>query len=108
MNVYVGNLSLETSEDELRDLFTAFGVVTDVVMMDDRYFGSGQTTAYAYVQMALPSAAVSAIASLNGTHLNGRTINVIEALPLTRRKEEVHDLHNSHHRFNKAARQRSN
>ena len=55
MNIYVGNLSLETTEDELRKQFTEFGEVISVTIMDDKYIGSGQTRGYGYVEMASKS-----------------------------------------------------
>ncbi len=52
MNIYVGNLSLETTEDELRREFTEFGAVISVTIMNDKYIGSGQPRGYGYVEMA--------------------------------------------------------
>ena len=46
MNIYVGNLSLETTEEELREEFTEFGEVTSVIIMNDKYIGSGQPRGY--------------------------------------------------------------
>ena len=83
MNIYVGNLSLEMTEDELRQEFAEFGEVVSVTVMNDRYIGSGQTRAYAYVEMAFKVEGTAAITNLKGIKLRDRTIKVIEALPLS-------------------------
>jgi len=83
MNIYVGNLSLKMTEDELRKEFTEFGEVISVTIMDDKYIGSGQPNGYGYVQMASKSEGQVAVTSLQGKRLRGRVIDVIEALPLS-------------------------
>jgi RNA recognition motif-containing protein len=83
MNIYVGNLSLETSEDELRKEFTEFGEVISVTIMNDKYIGSGQPRGYGYVEMTSKSEGAIAIANLEGKILRDRVINVVEALPLS-------------------------
>ena len=83
MNIYVGNLSLETTEDELRKEFTEFGEVISVTIMNDKYIGSGQPRGYGYVEMASKSEGATAIANLEGKKLRDRVVNVIEALPLS-------------------------
>ncbi len=83
MNIYVGNLSLETTEDELRREFTAFGEVVSVTIMNDKYIGSGQPRGYGYVEMTLKSEGATAIANLEGKKLRNRVVSVVEALPLT-------------------------
>jgi RNA recognition motif-containing protein len=83
MNIYVGNLSLETTEDELRKEFTEFGEVISVTIMNDRYIGSGQPRGYGYVEMASKAEGVVAIANLEGKKLRDRVINIVEALPLS-------------------------
>ena len=87
MNIYVGNLSLETTEDDLREMFTEFGVVTSVTIMNDKYIGSGQPNGYGYVEMALKAEGVVAIANIAGKNLRNRTITAVEALPLSHRNE---------------------
>lgn len=86
MNIYVGNLSLEVTEGELRQEFGAFGEVLSVTAMNDKYIGSGQPRAYAFVEMPSQSAGTAAIAALNAKALRHMTINVIEALPLSDKK----------------------
>jgi RNA recognition motif-containing protein len=86
MNIYVGNLSLEMTEDELRQEFTAFGEVISVTIMNDKYIGSGQSRGYGYVEMASKSEGAIAIANLEGKKLRDRVVNVVEALPLSDKK----------------------
>ncbi len=86
MNIYVGNLSLEVTEGELRQEFMAFGEVNSVTIMNDKYIGSGQPRGYGYVEMASKSEGTTAVAALNGKTLRHMTINVIEALPLSNKK----------------------
>jgi RNA recognition motif-containing protein len=96
MNIYVGNLSLETTEDELRSEFMAFGEVLSVIIMNDRYIGSGQPRGYGYVQMASKTEGVTAIARLEGKKLRDRVINIVEALPLTcKTGEEIYSSKNN-------------
>jgi len=83
MNIYVGNLSLEVTEGELRQEFMVFGEVISVTIMDDKYIGSGQSRGYAFVEMPSQSDGKAAIDALNDTTLRQMTINVIEALPLS-------------------------
>jgi len=83
MNIYVGNLSLETTEDELRKEFTEFGDVISVTIMNDKYIGSGQPRGYGFVEMASKSEGATAIANLEGKKLRKRIVNVVEALPLS-------------------------
>jgi RNA recognition motif-containing protein len=79
MNIYVGNLSRETTEDELRQAFEAFGQVTSVNVIKDRY--SGESRGFGFVEMATKSEAQAAINGLNGTSLGERTLSVNEARP---------------------------
>ena len=89
MNIYVGNLSLEMTEDELRKEFTEFGEVISVTIMDDKYIGSGQPRSYGYVEMASKSEGATAITNLEGKKLRNRVINVVEALPLSNKNVTV-------------------
>ena len=83
MNIYVGNLPLEMTEDELRKEFTEFGEVISVTIMNDKYIGSGQPRGYGYVEMASKSEGATAISNLEGKKLRDRVVNVVEALPLS-------------------------
>ena len=86
MNIYVGNLSLDVTEEELRQEFMAFGEVISVTIMNDTYIGSGQLHGYGFVEMTSKSEGESAITALNGKSLKHRMIDVIQALPLSDRK----------------------
>jgi len=79
VNIYVGNLSREVAEDELRQKFEAFGQVTSVNIIKDRY--SGESRGFGFVEMATKSEAQAAINELNGTSLGERTLSVSEARP---------------------------
>ena len=77
----MGNLSREVSEDELRKAFEAFGQVTSVSIIKDRY--SGESRGFGFVEMATKTEAQAAINGLNGTSLKDRTLSVSEARPRT-------------------------
>ena len=78
-NIYVGNLSFKTTQDELHAAFASYGSVERVNIVTDR--DSGQPRGFAFVEMADRGAAEKAIAQLNGADLNGRSMNVNEARP---------------------------
>ena len=79
MNIYVGNLSFQTTEEDLRRAFEAYGQVTSASIIKDKY--SGESRGFGFVEMDAQSEAESAIAGLNGTDLGGRAIVVNEARP---------------------------
>ena len=79
MKMYVGNLSFQTTSDELQDTFAQFGEVSDVHLPTDRE--SGRPRGFAFVTMGSKEAMESAIKALDGTDLGGRTIKVNEARP---------------------------
>ncbi len=81
MNIYVGNLSLEVTEEELRQEFMAFGEVIAVTIMNDKYIGSGQSRGYGFVEMPSVSEGQAAITGLNGKTLKERTLTVNAARP---------------------------
>ena len=81
MNIYVGNLSRETAEEDLRQAFEAFGQVTKTTIIKDKF--SGEPRGFGFVEMATKAEAQAAIAGLNGKELHGRTLNVNEARPRT-------------------------
>jgi len=81
VNMYVGNLSREVTEDELRKAFEAFGQVTTVSIIKDRY--SGESRGFGFVEMSTKTEAQAAINGLNGTSLKERTLSVSEARPRT-------------------------
>ena len=79
MKLYVGNLSFETTENDLQDLFEQHGKVTEVALLMDRM--TGKSRGFAFVTMSGPAEGQAAIAALNGTDLNGRALNINEARP---------------------------
>jgi len=81
VNIYVGNLSREVTEDELRKAFEAFGQVSTVSIIKDRY--SGESRGFGFVEMPTKTEAQAAINGLNGTSLKERTLSVSEARPRT-------------------------
>jgi RNA recognition motif-containing protein len=106
MNIYVGNLSLDVTEEELRQVFIIFGEVTSVILMDDKYIGSGQPRGYGYVQMPSKSEGQAAVIGLQEKSLRGQLIKVVEALPLSDNghNKPIHSKKGRH--FNVKTRQR--
>ena len=84
MNIYVGNLSYDVSEDELREAFGAYGEIVSVNIIKDKY--SGQSRGFGFVEMGDDEAGKAAIEGLNQTDLKGRPINVNVAKPRTERR----------------------
>ena len=79
MNIYVGNMSFDTTEDHLRQAFEGYGEVSTIKVITDR--DSGQPKGFAFVEMSTKDEAIAAISGLNGQDLNGRALNVNEAKP---------------------------
>ncbi len=79
MNIYIGNMSFDTTEDQLRQAFEGFGEVSTVNIITDKY--SGEPRGFAFVEMSSKDEAIAAISGLNGQDLNGRSLNVNEAKP---------------------------
>ncbi len=77
MNIYVGNLSREASEEDLRAAFEAFGQVESVAVIKDRY--TGVPRGFAFVEMPNGPEAEAAIAGLNGKEMKGRKLSVDRA-----------------------------
>jgi cold-inducible RNA-binding protein len=82
-NIFVGNLSFGATEDAVRSLFETHGTVDRVNIVTDR--DTGKARGFGFVEMSDNAAGDKAIAALNGTDLDGRTINVNEARPKTDR-----------------------
>ena len=78
-NLFVGNMSFHTTEDELRALFEPFGEITRIQVMTDRE--TGRSRGFAFVEMASDDEAAKAITALNGKEVDGRALNVNEARP---------------------------
>jgi RNA recognition motif-containing protein len=79
MNIYVGNLSYELTEQELRQAFEAFGQVESTKIVQDMY--SGRSKGFGFVEMPEEDDAWSAIDVLNGKEMKGRTLKVNKARP---------------------------
>ncbi len=79
MNIYVGNLSYDATDEMVREAFESFGEVTSAKVIKDKY--SGQSRGFAFVEMSGQSQAQTAIKSLNGKQLQGKQISVNEARP---------------------------
>jgi RNA recognition motif-containing protein len=79
MNIYVGNLPYEVTEEDLRLAFEPFGQVDSVNIIKDRF--SGQSKGFGFVEMPSMEEAQAAINDLNSKDLKGRTLNVNEARP---------------------------
>ena len=83
-----GNLSYEAIEEDLRQEFMAFGEVISVIIMNDKYIGSGQSKGYAFVEMPSQSEGKAAITNLSGKALKHMAIDVVKALPLSGHKDK--------------------
>jgi RNA recognition motif-containing protein len=81
VNIYVGNLSFDCLDDDLRTAFGAHGTVDSARVISDKY--TGKSRGFGFVEMPNDSEAQAAIAALNGTELKGREIKVNEARPKT-------------------------
>jgi len=81
--LYVGNLSFQTTSDELRDHFAQIGNVESASVVEDRM--TGRSRGFGFVEMTTPEEAAAAIEQLNGKEFNGRNLTVNEARPRTDR-----------------------
>lgn len=84
-NIYVGNLSYDASEDDIRDAFAALGETGDVKIIRDRY--TGRSRGFAFVEMPNSDEASAAIEALNEQEIAGRRVIVNEARPKPERRE---------------------
>jgi RNA recognition motif-containing protein len=81
MNIYVGNLPFGVTDDDLQQLFGAYGDVTSANVIKDRF--SGESRGFGFIEMPSREDAMAAIEGLNGTDFKGRSITVNEAKPKT-------------------------
>ena len=81
MNIYVGNLSFDAGESDVRQLFEAHGQVASVSIIEDKF--TGRPRGFAFVEMPTDAEAQAAIAGLNGKDFKGRPLTVNEARPRT-------------------------
>ena len=79
MNIYVGNLSYDVTEDDFRELFVSFGEVESATIIMDRY--SGKSKGFGFVEMPNQAEGEAAVAALNGKDVGGRALRVNEARP---------------------------
>jgi RNA recognition motif-containing protein len=79
MNIYIGNMSFDTTEDQLRQTFEGFGEVSTVNIITNKQ--TGEPRGFAFVEMSQKDEAMAAITGLTGQELNGRALNVNEAKP---------------------------
>jgi RNA recognition motif-containing protein len=84
MNLYIGNLSYEVTEEDLREAFGAFGELSSVKVIKDNF--SGSSRGFGFVEMPNNSEADSAMKALNGEELKGKPIKVSEARPKSDRR----------------------
>jgi cold-inducible RNA-binding protein len=84
MNIYVGNISREATEDELRQAFEAFGKVDTVTILKDKF--TGEARGFGFIEMPVKAEADAAISNLNGKDFKGRALTVNEARPRTDNK----------------------
>ena len=79
MNIYVGNLSSDVTDEAIREAFASFGQITSARVAKDKY--TGQSRCFGFIEMGIQSQAQTAIKSLNGKELMGKEISVSEARP---------------------------
>jgi RNA recognition motif-containing protein len=79
MNIYVGNLNYNLSEDELEKVFTPYGEIASVKIIRDKY--TDQSKGFGFVEMTNDAEAQKAIDELNGTEVKGRELRVNQARP---------------------------
>ena len=79
MNIYVGNLSWEVAQEDLKEAFEAHGQVASANLITDKY--TGKSRGFGFVEMPVEDEARAAMSALNGTDLKGRQLNVNEARP---------------------------
>jgi RNA recognition motif-containing protein len=96
-NIYVGNMSYNTTQAELQELFEAYGEVVSVNVITDR--DTGRPRGFAFVEMADDEAANTAIAALDGQEVGGRALRVSEARPRASRGGRDRDRGDNRRRY---------
>ena len=86
MKIYVGNMSYDVQEDDLRQAFGEFGQVDSVSVIMDKF--SGRSKGFGFVEMSTKEAGEAAISGLNGKELKGRALTVNEAKPQTKNRDD--------------------
>lgn len=95
INIFIGNIDITVTEQQLRDIFAAYGAIETVTIVEDR--DTGEPRGMAFVEMTQALEAQAAIAALDGTMLNGRPMKVNEARPKLDR-DPTHDSGSRDHR----------
>jgi len=85
MKIFVGNLSHDVTDDDLRQAFEPFGKISSAEVVKDRF--SSESKGFGFVEMPAVAEAQAAIAGVNGTMVKGRSVNVSEARPRPPRRE---------------------
>jgi len=85
MNIYIGNLSYDTAEQDIRQAFEGHGEVTSVSIISDNHTGTSK--GFGFIEMPTKQEAEAAIQALDGTEMHGRTVKVSEARPRTERPD---------------------
>jgi len=93
MNIYVGNLSLDITEDDLKEPFEAFGKIDSVTLVKEKY--SGESKGFGFVEIPSKNEAQSAIDGLNGKNFKGKSLTVKEARP----RPDINKRHGGGRRF---------
>jgi RNA recognition motif-containing protein len=93
MNIYVGNISRESSENEIKTAFEEYGEVTSVNIIKDKF--TGMSKGFGFVEMPNKEEADNAIKNLDGQRINGRALNVAEARPRTENRRDSRSGGNS-------------
>lgn len=96
MNIYVSNLNFNLQDDDLRNFFTPYGTVTSAKVINDRL--TGKSRGFGFVEMSDEVASEKAIAELDGSDVDGRTIKVAQAKP---KEEKGRDSFNNAGSYNK-------
>ncbi len=85
MRIFVGNLSQDATDDDLRQAFEPFGKIASAEVVKDRF--SSESKGFGFVEMPTAAEAQAAIAGVNGSVIKGRSVNVSEARPRPPRRE---------------------
>jgi RNA recognition motif-containing protein len=85
MNLFIGNLSREVTEADLRAIFEPFGKITTVTVVKDKF--SGASKGFGFVEMAVKAEAEAAVTALHRTTLKGQSLDITEARPKEQRKQ---------------------
>lgn len=86
MNIYVGNLSYNVTEEDLQKAFAAFGQVASASIIKDQF--SGRSKGFGFVEMPVKEEALAAIAGMNGKMMDDRALNVNEARPRAEKRRD--------------------